>query len=156
MVQDSPNRPTSRRPSEWRSIWIGATIGLTIGAAWTAVFGPLTDGPPSLWLSLAVYTIGFAVTGAVVDIVRRFPELVGLSSGSLTLAVLAVLVGPKNGWIVLWVFVFGGAGLLWGTILGVLFRFFRPRDGSEPVAAADGGDIDGKPMKLSLKFGAES
>src|SRR5262245_43303634 len=98
MLQESRGQPTGGPPSRWPSVWRGTTIGLVVGVAWTAVFGPLTDGPPSVWLSLVVYTTGFAITGAVIGTVGRFPELVGLSVGFFTLAVLAVIVGPKDGW----------------------------------------------------------
>ena len=141
MLEDYPKQLPGKPPSRWWSILIGAGIGLVVGAAWTAVFGPLTDGPPSVWLSLAVYTSGFGVTGALVGAVRRSPELVGLSAGFLTLAVLAVIVGPKDGWLMLWVLVFGGSGLIWGAVIGVLFRFLGRRKSSEPVAELDRGRI---------------
>jgi hypothetical protein len=135
MLSDSRSPQTGRPSRRWPSVWRGAMIGLVVAAGWTAVFGPLTEGPPSVWLSLVVYTIGFATTGTVVGAVGRFPELTGLSAGFLILAVLAVIVGPKDGWIVIWVVVFGGSGLLWGSVIGLLFRFFRPPASREPGAA---------------------
>jgi hypothetical protein len=126
ILQESTSESSASHPDRRPAIWRGITIGLVVGVAWAA-FGPLTDGPPSLWLSLAVYATGFAVTGGVVGAVGRFPELVGLSAGFLALTVLAVIVGPKDGWVVLWVLAFGGSGLLWGPVIGLLFRLFRPR-----------------------------
>lgn len=134
MLPESPRQSTGRRSFRGSTVWHGATIGLVIGAAWTAVFGSLTDGPPSVWLALAVYALGFAATGAVVGAIGRFPELVGLSAGFLILAAFAVIIGPKDGWIAAWIFVFGGSGLLWGFVIGLLARLFSPKMSSEPNA----------------------
>jgi hypothetical protein len=92
-----------------------------------AVIGPLTDGPPSIWLSLAVYAFGLASTGAVIGAVRHYPELIGMAAGFTTLAVLAVVVGPSDPWALLWLLFFGGSGLLLGPIIGVLYRLSRRR-----------------------------
>ena len=118
---------TGDRYSRWASVWRGAGIGVCVGVAWTAVIGPLTDGPPSIWLSLAVYAVGLATTGAVIGAVRHYPELIGMAAGFSTLAVLAVVVGPSDPWAILWLLFFGATGLLLGPIIGVLYRLSRRR-----------------------------
>src|SRR5262249_26041437 len=123
--------------SRWSSILRGIAVGLVVGLAWTVLIGPLTEGPPSLRLSLAVYTIGFSIVGAIVGAVRRFPEMVGFAAGLVTLTLLAVIVGPKDGWIILWVMVFGGSGLLCGAMIGLLYRLVRGRSFTEPPAYRD-------------------
>jgi hypothetical protein len=137
MLRDPHAQRTGRLPSRWPSVWRGLALGLVVGVAWTAVIGPLTDGPPSVWLSLAVYATGLAITGAVVGAVRRFPEVVGLSTGFLTLAVLAGIVAPGGGWGLLWLVVFGGSGLLCGPVIGLCHRLLTPAENGEPDVAAD-------------------
>jgi hypothetical protein len=116
-------------PSRTRlfSVFIGATIGFLISACWTALIGPLTDGPPSIVLSFFVYALGLTAAGAVVGAVHRLPELVGLTAAFVALSSLALVVGPPDGWMVVWLIVFGGSGCLCGPVIGVLFRLVRPR-----------------------------
>jgi hypothetical protein len=135
MFVDAHGNPSAGPGSRWSSILLGIAVGLVVGLAWTALFGPLTDGPPSLKLSLSVYTIGFSIAGAIVGAVRKFPEVVGLAAGSLTLSVVAVIVGPKDGWIVMWVMMFGGSGLLCGAVIGALYRLVKARTFTKPAAA---------------------
>jgi hypothetical protein len=93
-------------------ILLGSIIGLIIGAIWS----------PSDDLSFPIYAICFAITGAAVGAVGRSHELVGLAVGFITFSVLAVIVGPKDGWLIIWVVAFGAFGLISGTIVGAIIR----------------------------------
>ena len=140
--------PTGRHSSQWNSVRSGVAIGLVVGVAWTACLGHVSDESGPRWESLVVFTIGFTITGAVVGAVREYPKLVGLGVGFLTLLLLEWKVKPDYGnfptflWLRhlelqewLYVFtgfnwdpnrfvIFGGSGLLWGTILGAIHRRF--------------------------------
>lgn len=104
---------------------IGASIGLLAGVFWAAVIGPHTDGPPSLTLSFIVYSTGFALTGFVVAVSNRFSPIVGAIAGLGILSLWAIVVGPKDGWLVLWLIVFGGSGALWGALIGLVWLVIR-------------------------------
>lgn len=124
------------------SVLRGIAVGLAVSVCWTALIGPLTDGPPSLMLSLTVYAIGFTITGAIVGAIRRVPGIVGFIAGSLTLTAIAIIVGPKDGWLLLWIMVFGGSGYLCGAVIGGLWYaleqyYLRNSRSAEPGAAAD-------------------
>ncbi|MFO7905587.1 MAG: hypothetical protein ACQESR_24460 [Planctomycetota bacterium] len=104
---------------------LGSGVGLCVGILWTMVFGPLTAGPPSMCLSFLVYTTSFTFTGFVVGTMQRLPLLVGAVTGFLTLLMWALIVGPKDGWMALWVIMFGGSGLFCGILIGCLFWITR-------------------------------
>lgn len=106
---------------------LGAAIGLSIGLGWSAIFGPATDGPPSLLLSFIVYSSGFTLTGVLVGFFEKVPPATGALLGLVILSVMAVIVGPKDGWIVLWLFAFGGSGLFWGFVIGAIYFAFVAR-----------------------------
>ena len=106
---------------------ICGALGLLVGLAWAAVFGPFTDGPPSLALSFVVYSSGLALTGFVVGWINRAPAGIGALAGVGILVVWAIVVGPKDGWIVIWLVAFGGSGLIWGTIIGCIWLGIRRR-----------------------------
>ncbi len=72
-------------------------------------------------LSFLVYTTGFTFTGFVVGAIQRLPALVGTATGLLALSTWALIVGPKDGWMVLWVTIFGGSGLFWNVLIGCFF-----------------------------------
>jgi len=97
-----------------------AVIGAACGLFWTAVFGPFTAGPPSLMLSALVYTSGFALTGVAVGLAKSSALFVGPLSGMLILSAWAIIVGPRDGWLLLWLVIFGGSGLIWGFVIGGL------------------------------------
>jgi hypothetical protein len=116
---------TNRSTRRWDAVVQGATIGLLVAVVWTAFVGPLTDGPPSIALSFIVYAIGFTVTGALIGARQQRPELTGLEAGLAILFILALIVGPKDGWIVIWVSIFGLSGVICGPTIGMIFRLFR-------------------------------
>jgi len=105
------------------SAGVGTTIGLFAGLLWTLLFGPMTDGPPSIELSLLVYTSGFAFTGFTVGVIRIFPVPFGTTIGFLSLSTWAIIVGPKDGWVGLWIMLFGGSGLVWGATIGGIYWY---------------------------------
>jgi hypothetical protein len=120
--------PTVLSCSRLPSIAIGGLIGLLVGAVWTSIIGPFTDGPPSIALSFMVYVLTLTCTGLIVGAVQRLPALVGLGAGVLTLVCAALVVGPNDGWMGLWLIVFGGSGLLCGPIVGGLYYLaHKPR-----------------------------
>jgi hypothetical protein len=114
------------------SALLGSCIGLSIGIIWTLIFGPLTDGPPSIRLSFLMYTTGFAATGFVVGIVQRSPVLVGAIAGSVIMSTWVYIVGPHDGWIVMWMIFIGGSGLVWGSVIGMIVHFL-PKVGGKSV-----------------------
>jgi hypothetical protein len=119
-------REARRGPgSRWLSILRGVAVGLAVGVAWAVVIGPATDGPPSILHSLVIYTTGCAITGAIVGAVRRLPVTVGFTAGVLTLTAIAIIVGLWDGWIVLWVEILGGSGLLCGAVIGGVYYFWN-------------------------------
>ena len=102
-------------------------LGFVVGLAWAAIFGAFTDGPPSLTLSFIVYSTGFALTGFVVGWSNRAPAGIGALAGAGILVAWAVMFGPKDGWIIIWLVSFGGSGLIWGTIIGCIWGGIRRR-----------------------------
>lgn len=107
--------------------FVGAGIGAAFAIAWTAIIGPLTNGPPSISLSLAVYLLGFSFTGLIVGVVKVWPMFIGPCFGVVTLSAEALKVGPDDSWIVVWLIFFGGSGLVGGLAIGGLFSFVRQR-----------------------------
>lgn len=105
------------------SAGLGTTIGLFVGILWALFFGPVTDGPPAIGLSLIVYTTGFAFTGLVVGMIQILPVLTGTMFGFLSLSTWAFIVGPKDGWMGLWITIFGGSGLVWGALIGGIYWY---------------------------------
>ena len=99
-----------------------AVFGVVCGGVWTALFGAAEDGPASIPLAAVVYVSGFAITGFVVGFTRRFAS--GPWTGVIVLATWAFAVGPKDPWVVLWLFMFGGSGLLWGFVIASFWRRF--------------------------------
>jgi hypothetical protein len=110
---------------------LGACIGLIVGIFWAMIFGPLTDGPPSIKLSFLIYTTSFAATGIIVGAFQRKPVLVGNIAGLLILSTWAVACnvgdsccgGPwsLDPWVVIWLIALGGSGLFWGGVIGTIF-----------------------------------
>lgn len=100
----------------------GLAIGLAVGAVWALAFGPSCDGPPSMALSFVTYTVGLGITGFAVGALRRFPSLVGALVGLLLLSAWAIFVaaGRCSYAIMFWIVGFGGSGLLWGGVTGVI------------------------------------
>lgn len=108
-----------------RSTLIGASIGFVLGSVWAALIGPITDGPPSLNLSLFIYTGAFTLTGAVVGAIQRLPGLIGPTVGTVIFSVLAIIIGPKDGWLMIWMMVFGFSGMIGGCVIGIVFYYCR-------------------------------
>ena len=132
MIGGEPNQ-FQQRGSRFISALLGAGIGLAVGIFWTFVFGPVTDGPPSIGLSLLVYSTGFTTTGLAVGAIQRLPILVGIVTGTVVLSWWALAIGPQDSWMVLWLIVFGGSGLFWGGIIGCIFwiiQYWRLEHGS--------------------------
>lgn len=153
--------PTGRETSPEPSGQRGVAIGLVLGSAWAAFIGHQTEGPSSVWLLFGVFATGFAMTGAVVGVVRPLPELVGLGAGCLCLVVQALCFetevdldrllrwnGPMTvgeclrivagvDWNLDRLLLFGGSGLFWGAVIGALHRLFRPVANAEPDARED-------------------
>src|SRR5262249_6192142 len=102
-------------------------VGGAVGVAWGLIFGPWTDGPPSLALSLLVYTSGFAVVGLVLGYVRRPSGSLGAKAGLLTPSAWALVVAPKDRWMSAWLIVLGGSGFMIGFVFGLLVTFIRRR-----------------------------
>lgn len=127
MAHDIPGQSAVGQPFRWISVIRGVAIGLSVGTVWTAFIGPLTDGPPSIALSFALYATGCTVTGGMVGAIRWFPETVGLLVCGLVLTVLARIAGPNSPWILLWMMIFGGSGLFCGAVIGGLFRLLDRR-----------------------------
>src|SRR5262249_33996930 len=117
----------------------------------------LTDEtPPSVWLSLAAYALGFALAGVLVGAVRRYPEFVGLCASICAVAVFVIaswLEGDairlmrlnhnvdcwsmlRNAlgvdWELAWLVIVGGTGLFWGPVIGALHRLCSPRPHAKP------------------------
>lgn len=133
----TPGRPWNSR---FTSVLRGGAAGMIVGSVWTALIGPLTDGPPSIGLSFVVYTTTLTCTGLVVGAVQRLPALIGLGMGWLTLSIAAIIVGPKDGWMLLWLMVFGGSGVICGPMVGGLFLFLRRRFSAGTDAGLDRGE----------------
>jgi hypothetical protein len=109
------------------SMVLCAIIGLAVGIIWSYLLGPLTDELASRAFSFSLCTGGLTITGIVVGGIRRFPGCVGAIVGGLSLTIFTIIVGPKDGWIVLWIMILGTAGLLGGSIIGGIFCMFRRR-----------------------------
>ena len=120
-----------------RMLQAGA-LGAIVGGIWTVFLGPLTDGPPSVGLSLAMYVSGLAATGLLVGAVRGLPVLVGLNA-VLILGLLAPIVGPWDTWIVIWIAAFGGSGLVCGPIVGALYYWLVDLASNDERSADDAG-----------------
>ena len=117
------------RRSRVPSIAVGGVIGLVVGSIWTAIVGPFTDGPPSIALSFAVYALSLTLTGVTVGAVQRVPALVGLGTGVFLLLCAAFIVGPSDGWIMIWLIIFGGSGFLCGPLIGgVYYMLYKPQN----------------------------
>jgi hypothetical protein len=125
MTNPEPNTVAKRIPPRVGSALLGGGIGLVVGVFWTIVFGPLTDGPPSIALSFVMYTTGFCVTGLAVGAIQRYSILVGALIGLLAMAAWTLIVGPRDGWITLWLMVFGISGIFWGAVIGFCFWVLR-------------------------------
>jgi hypothetical protein len=154
--------PRDRHSSQRHSVQRGVAVGLVVGVIWAAAVAHLSDdSAPAEWTLLAIYALGLAITGAAVGAVGRFPELVGMATGLLTVAALAAVVGrhedgllvgwprervvreflaasaPGVDWVSFWPMVIGGAGLLAGSVIGVLYRLSRTTHNDEPTTPAD-------------------
>ena len=130
----SPRTPGALLPVETKphsrliSGLLGAGIGIVVGLLWSATFGPLTDGPPSLALSFLMYTTGYTITGFFVGLVRRLPALTGGIAGLVTLCIWVSVVGPDDlMWLPLWYLFEGGSGLVCGIMIGGLFYLAHRR-----------------------------
>ena len=59
--------PDGRRRSRWASVRRGVAIGMVVGLAWASVLGHAgREGLGSIGLSLAVWGVGFTITGAMI------------------------------------------------------------------------------------------
>lgn len=103
------------------STFTGACIGTGLGLVWTAVFSLLTNSQQAIGFSPLVFISGFTLTGTVIGLVQRLPMLIGPFVGTLVLTAWALAVGSSDGWIVIWVIMFGGSGLFWGFVIGLFF-----------------------------------
>jgi hypothetical protein len=134
--QHDNSRQFERKSSRIRSIMLGLWIGLCIGIAITVGFGPLIDGPPSLMLSLLVFSTAFSATGIVVGAYQQNSVRVGTISGLIFMSIWAVVcnIGGDlcernpwaiDPWIVIWLPIFGGLGVTGGGIIGMIFSRIR-------------------------------
>jgi hypothetical protein len=62
------------------------------------------------------------MAGALVGLKRRLPELWGAVGGLLAMSLVALVVGPKDGWMVLWLVFYGGSGAIGGLVTGAIGR----------------------------------
>jgi hypothetical protein len=156
--------PNDRLSSRQHSVRRGVAIGLLIGVLWASVVAHLNDdGSPPEWMLLAIYALGFAITGVAVGAVRRCRELVGLAVGNLTVVVLVQAVArhkdgllcgfkyecitmnllaalePGVDWHFCWPMVFGICGSLGGILIGGIHRLVCPAGKGEAVAAEGRG-----------------
>jgi hypothetical protein len=100
-------------------------MGALFGALWASIIAPLTDGPPSILTSYAIYIGSFAFAGLTVGFVQWYPEIIAIAAAEFMLTVTTFAGGPNDGWIVLWLCAFDGSGLLWAPIIGLIFRHYR-------------------------------
>jgi hypothetical protein len=96
-------------------VLVGSVIGLFVGVPWAAVLEGGLNGRACL------IVIWFVATGLVVGIVRRLPLLVGPVLAPVGLIAVAIAFGPRDGWIILVIEVFGIVGVLGGSVIGVAF-----------------------------------
>lgn len=126
MLTDSEGFVKSVCALRVRCLARGAIIGLAVGIVWSFLLKPFTDELGSLGFSFFLCTAGLTLAGTVVGMIRRLPGCVGTVLGGVCLSVVAIIVGPKDGWIVPWIMVFGIAGSVGGSIIGGIFYSLRP------------------------------
>jgi hypothetical protein len=80
------------------------------------------NGAGASQLSLAAYTAGMTVAGAAIGSLRSYPELHGIVAGVAAMSVAAVVEGPWDGWLVVWVLFGGLVGVMAGALTGLLAR----------------------------------
>jgi hypothetical protein len=122
------------------SILFAGIVGFAVGACWILLIRWRPNGDPSSEFSLPAFATALALTGLVVGAVRRAPLIVGLVAGVVFPSIWALFDGPKDGWMLVWLFFYGSFGLICGAITGVLFyalgRPFRERFDDESTLAA--------------------
>ena len=98
----------------------GGAIGVLIGFAWTIFWTQILGFRNAQHVHLLCFTFGFMATGLIAVAVRRLPILVGLAAGALVMGIMAVIIGPRDGWIVVAVIVYGCSGAICGPLIGAL------------------------------------
>ena len=106
---------------------LGTGIGLGVGVVWTMIFGPVFDGPPSITLTALVSITGLSFTGFAVGLFPKNTFMIGSIAGGLSMSTLAFIVGPRDGWIVIWLFLYGGSGIFCGCIIAGVYSSLQNR-----------------------------
>jgi hypothetical protein len=121
-ADDADGGPTASWPrSRMFSAILGSGIGLAVGVLWTIVFDQSTGGAGSLRRLFLVFTTGLTITGLAVGTIQRLPLFVGAVIGLLAMSAWALVVGPRDGWIIVVLFFWGVSGLVCGLLIGCLF-----------------------------------
>ncbi|NLY02305.1 MAG: hypothetical protein GXY83_39975 [Rhodopirellula sp.] len=73
---------------------------------------------------LPAFSAAFAFTGMIVGVTRRLPPLVGAIAGAASMVVCMFVVAEKPSlqafWTQLGLILFGGTGLMLGTLIGLV------------------------------------
>jgi hypothetical protein len=104
------------------SAMLGTIVGLFVGIVATVVLWSIRF-VPLVWLP--AFSAAFAFTGLIVGVTRRLPPLVGGIAGVASIVVCIFVLAERpslqSGWMQLALILFGGTGLMLGTLIGLIF-----------------------------------
>ena len=110
-----------REPPRWLSVFVGTVLGLVAGLASSLFFSEALEGVPPRGYVFLFFTSTFLFAGFAVGLLKVLPPLIGCVTGLIVMVVFVMVLGPKNGWIGLWVFLFGGSGMVGGSCIGIAY-----------------------------------
>jgi len=88
---------------------VAATVGATVGIGWAILLAILSGSSYEATRHLICFPLGLGITAIVIFSLRYLPEVVGLASGFLTMFTAALIVGPHDFFMGIWIIVYGGA-----------------------------------------------
>jgi len=115
-------------------VFYGAIIGFAVGLGWGLLLSQIAASHQSEVVAHMIsFPIGLTITGIIVAIVDRLQILIGLLAGTFIMYIATGIVGPSDGWIGIWIILYGGSGVITGPIIGMIIWLIGLRKKKDAV-----------------------